>query len=349
MDVAIVNALPPQAATLLKYKFFVILGLTAALWLILGNCRFRVTIAYLFFYPLILLLWRIPKLLFKNWVVLLVFSPGIHSLITGFRMNFIFASFSLVAALAIAVSNDPMLLIVAMVLLALYYCRHVVRKFKMAFQPASVFANLAEVIRKFWNSYKDKILPDQVKVESQLDPNSENYRTKTIENLNSLYMVNSVLLAVAERLKGAAVSRKLDIYFIVSLLYTALLTVVIFAFEYLGLEKAYPGSFNGIKSPGFWDFLSFSFNTIMTASISPIMPKSAVAQVLAHGELVAALLLLVILVFVVLTIIRERFREDVELTIAELKNGADLIEAHIRQQYKLTMLDVELSEVLFLC
>ena len=26
-----------------------------------------------------------------------------------------------------------------------------------------------------------------------------------------------------------------------------------------------------------------------------------------------------------------------------------LIEAHIRQQYKLTMLDVELSEVLFLC
>ena len=165
-----------------------------------------------------------------------------------------------------------MLLIVAMVLLALYYCRHVVRKFKMAFQPASVFANLAEVIRKFWNSYKDKILR-QVKVESQLDPNSENYRTKTIENLNSLYMVNSVLLAVAERLKGAAVSRKLDIYFIVSLLYTALLTVVIFAFEYLGLEKAYPGSFNGIKSPGFWDFLSFSFNTIMTASISPIMPK----------------------------------------------------------------------------
>ena len=74
VDVAIVNALPPQAATLLKYKFLVILGLTAALWLILGNCRFRVTIAYLFFYPLILLLWRIPKLLFKNWVVLLVFS-----------------------------------------------------------------------------------------------------------------------------------------------------------------------------------------------------------------------------------------------------------------------------------
>ena len=151
------------------------------------------------------------------------------------------------------------------------------------------------------------------------------------------------VVAVAERLKRAAVSRKLDIYFIVSLLYTASLTVVTFAFEYLGLEKARPGSFNAINNLGFWDFLGFSFNTIMTASVSPITPKSAVAQAMAHGELVAALLLLVILVFVVLTIIRERFREDVELTITEPKNGADLIEVHIQQQYKLTMPDVELK------
>ena len=44
-----------------------------------------------------------------------------------------------------------------------------------------------------------------------------------------------------------------------------------------------------------------------------------------------------------MTIIRERFREDVDLAITELKNGADLIEAHIQQQYKLTMPDVELK------
>jgi len=59
--------------------------------------------------------------------------------------------------------------------------------------------------------------------------------------------------------------------------------------------------------------------------------------------LIAALLLLVIVVFVVLTCIRERYREDVEITISELKKGAELIEGHIQQQYKLTIFDVELK------
>jgi len=343
VDVAIAKALPPQADMLLKYKIFVILGSTATLWLLLGNRRFLRGVAYIFFYPLVLILWKIPKLLFKNWVVLLVFSPAIHSMVTGFRMNFILASFSVLAGLIVAASTESVSLIAAMTFLALYYCRHVFRKFRMAFQPASVFANLAEAIRKFWNLYKDKTLPDQVRVESLLDPTSDAYRAKTLENLNSLYLVNSLLLAIAEKLKRAAISRRLDIYFIASLLCTVLLTVAIFAFEYFGLEKIHPGSFLSPIKPGFWEFLSFSFNTMMTAGISPITPKSAIAQVMAHSELAAALLLLVILVFVVLTIIRERFREDVELTITELRNGAELIEGHIQQQYKLTIPDVELK------
>jgi hypothetical protein len=341
IDVLAISILPRQAETFLKYKIFFILGLIAALWLFLGNRRFIRGVVYVIFYPVVVLLWKIPKMLFKNWVLLLVFSPAIHSMITNLRMSFILSVGALLAGLAIIQSNKPAILIPAMIFLGLYLCRHGVKKIKMAFHPSSVFTNIADAIRKLWAMYEEKIIPDQVKVESKLDPTSDAYRQKTLENLNSLYLINSVLQGVLFKLKKTGIGRKLDIYFISSLLYAALLTVVIFAFEYLGIEKIQPGSFTGIPTIGFWEMLSFSFNTLMTSGLSPILPKSTMAQIVAHCELITALLLLVILVFVILTIFRERFREDAELAIAELTKGAELIEGHILRQYKLTIADTE--------
>lgn len=343
VDLVVASNLHPAAGYILKYKFFFLLGSTAVLWLVLGNRRFATVVIYVFFYPFVLLLWRVPKVLLKNWIVLLVFSPALHSMVTGFRMNFVVASFAILAGLSIITSKDPIFLLASMLFLAVFYCRHLYRKFRMAFQPASVFANVAGVLRRCWAIYQTKIIPEQVKAEAQLDPTSEAYGAKLIENLNGLYTVNSILLIFAEKLKHAAISRKLDIYFIVSVLSTTLLTVIVFALEYLGLEKYKPGSFSGIPKPGFWDFLGYSFSNLMTAGLSALAPHGVLAQVLSHLQLLAALLLLVILVFVILTSIRERYREDVELAISELKNGACLIEGHIQQQYRLSLVDLELT------
>lgn len=341
VDVAVVRMLPPQAEALLRFKFFVILGIIALLWLILGNRRFFKSVAYVLFFPVVVLLWKIPRLLFTNWVLLLVFSPAIHSLVTSFRMSFIFTVGALLASLAIVLSNSRLALIPAMIFLAFYLCRHGAKKIKMAFQPASVFANIANIIRQLWVSYEQKTLPGQVQIESKLDPSSEAYGEKTLEHLNSLYLVNSIFQGILFKLKQSGVSRKLDIYFISSLLYAALLTVIVFGFQFLALEKIQPGSFGVSPSPGFWDFLGLSFSTLMTAGLSPLVPKSTAALIIAHSELVVALLLLVILVFVILTISREKFREDAEQAIAELKKGAEVLEKHISEHYKLSIEDAE--------
>lgn len=341
VDVALAKALPPQIELVLRFKFFAILGLIALLWLVLGNRRFFRSVAYVLFFPVVILLWKLPKLLFKNWVMLLVFTPAIHSLISNFRMNFILSVSALLAGLVIVVSDSTYALITAMTFMAFYLCRHGAKKIKMAFQPASVFANVANIIRQVWESYEKKTLPGQIQIESKLDPASDAYSQKALEHLKDVYFINGIFQGIVFKLKQSGVSRKLDIYFISSLLYAALLTVVIFAFEFLGLEKIQPGSFGASPSPGYWDFLGLSFSTLMTAGISPLVPKTTAAQIMSHSELVVALLLLVILVFVILTIFREKFREDAEQAITELKKGAEVIENHISAHYKLSIEDAE--------
>src|SRR6266545_2816589 len=185
VDILFVGILPPQANTFLKYKFFVILGVIALLWLTLGNRRFFRTVAYVLYYPIVVLFWKIPKVLSKNWVLLLVFAPAIHSLITNFRMNFILSVGALLSGLVILLSNSPPYLIAAMAFLAFYLCRHCVKKIRMAFQPGSIFANIADIIRQFWVQLQKTTLADQVQVEAKLDPASDAYKHKTLEHLRS--------------------------------------------------------------------------------------------------------------------------------------------------------------------
>jgi hypothetical protein len=136
-------------------------------------------------------------------------------------------------------------------------------------------------------------------------------------------------------------SRKLDLYFVGSLLFTFLLTALVFAVEYLGLERLAPGSFAGVVGPGFLDFIGFSFSTLMTAEVSQLRAYSGVAQVLTYFQLFASLLIIVLLVFIILTSIRERYRDDLNDAVEELGAAEATAAALIEANYELTIEAVE--------
>jgi hypothetical protein len=78
LDLFIIRGFP-VLEPLYPYKFFFFLGLLSVAWVVLRTKRFLKTIGYVLVYPLVLLLWRIPKLLFKNWALLVIFAPAIES------------------------------------------------------------------------------------------------------------------------------------------------------------------------------------------------------------------------------------------------------------------------------
>jgi hypothetical protein len=116
----------------------------------------------------------------------------------------------------------------------------------------------------------------------------------------------------ARKLQEVFDSRKTDLYFLGALLYTFLITLILFAFEYFALYKIQPTSFTGSGTKSFWTFFLFSFNALVHSGFASITPSSNLAFLLTNVELLAGIVIFIILVFVLLTSNRERYRQDLK-------------------------------------
>lgn len=340
VDLLIVNRFSPLQR-LYPYKFFLLIGFTAAVWLTLGTKRTWKTIGYIAVYPLILLLWRIPKQIFKNWALLLVFAPAIESVILTFKWRFILGSFTMLAALGICLSRRPPIVIGCMAVLLLYLSYHYFLRLRVAFRPSSVFADIAPTVEGMWRTSIDTYKANEFKARSGPDAKPDDYPKKHIQNIKDLYLNNLFWAHVAKKLDQAVSSRRTDVYFIVALVYSFVLTVTIFGFEYFALFRLDQSSFRNADQATFWSFLLFSFNAILHAGFAVVVPASGPALVLANLELVAGLIIGLCLVFILLTSSRERYRQDVKDVADKLSSSAKQIERFLENKLRMRLIDAE--------
>lgn len=332
------SARVPGLDSALQFRFLILLGTISVLWLVLGNRRFMLFVGYIVAYPFVIVFWIIPRFLFHNWAVVVAFSPAVHSIVTTFRTSFILSSVAVISSFVICLAPNPPLVVAGMTYLGVYLVVHFVRRFRVAFSPSTVFADVSVVIRQVWSYTKESTM---AKRPEGLDRDSPEYKQKFGQNLLVMYMVSSGLYFLGERLREVINSRKLDLYFLGSLLYTFVLTSIAFSLEYFGLERVLPGSFIGQPDPGLIQFLGFSFSTLMTSDISPLKPASGLAQTGAYIQLFGSLLIIVLLVFVVLTSIRERYRQDLDGVVGELREASDNIGGFLEANYELTVAGAE--------
>jgi hypothetical protein len=221
---------------LYPFKFFLLLGLVAVVWLTLGTKRVFRLFGFIAAYPLVLL-WRVIKHAFKNWALLIVFAPAIESIVLKIKWRFILASFTIISALGICLTSRPPLLVGFMVFLLVYLLYHYILRIRVAFRPVSIFADIAATIegmsRTLTRTYRTK----EFNARSGPDAKPEDYQKKHIQNLKDLYLNNLIYENVAKKLDLAVSSRRTDVYFVVALIYSCVLTVTIFAFEYFALFK----------------------------------------------------------------------------------------------------------------
>jgi hypothetical protein len=341
VDLFFIDRYAPHLSVILQYRFFIIIAFLGLSWLVLGNRHFRNSVAYVLFYPLVVLLWRIPKLTVRNWATAIVFAPAIESLIVTFKWRFIAGSFMMLAALGIATSSQPTILVFGMAMLFFYLAAHYVLRLRMAFQPSSVFVDIGRTMGRIWGEilshFKKMALEDAAK----LDPTSDEFRKKHMQSMGLLFIVNLACTFGAKKLQEVVSSRKTDLYFLGALVYTFVLTVIVFAFEYFALYQIQPASFSSSGVPSFWAFLLFSFNAILTGEFATVRPASTAALLLANLEMLSGVFNLVIFVFVLFTSNRERLRQDMTTAIEQLEEGARQIAGFIEGEYAVSMIEAE--------
>lgn len=315
---------------LLQFKAFIILGLTAILWLVLGKDRFPKAALYMTAYPAILLFWRLPKIVFRRWSLVIIAAPAIYRSATTIRTNFLIYTVAILSALATFVSTNRSILIIAVISLIVFVLVHLLRSLRVAYSEGP-FIRLAGLLSRL-RSQIDKGMFDgtQTAGANAAGPNP------------TLYLMRQLADWFDEKIIAAANSRRYDICLIVGLLYTVSLTCFTFALAYRGLQKIDPSSFSSTEGTSFWAFLNFSVGAVTPGqSFSGIAAVTIFARLVYRIETISFVLIFIILVFIILTAAREAFRHDVEVFSQESRLLAEAIDARISQVYKMTLEELE--------
>lgn len=337
IDIFFLNKINPHWTFLLNYKFFILLGLLIIVWLIIGNKEFYKLLATIIFFPIIFLLWRIPKLFWKSKSWIGVFS-SLGIIITFFnsiKVNLITFALVSTSVLFISVSNNQALLVISISILFLYLVYHYAKKFRYAFKPSNIFTMQSDAINKFWDTIKKNLtLAEDIRA-TEYDNMSISQKEKWSNNLQFLIVLNRILYFITTKVRKFQKSSLNVAYYFLNLFYTVILTVLIFAFQNFALFKINLNSFNTNPKGNFFFFIYYSFNTLFTQSVNDFYPISDSARFLNSFETLFSFMLLAILFFLLTTIVRDKHNEEISTAIISINSKSKELENVINEEYRM--------------
>src|ERR1019366_3510536 len=162
----------------------------------------------------------------KNWSLVLVFSPIIYNSLKGFRLTFSLYSLALLAVAILCFSKETQYLLTSVAFLLLFLVTHLIRRIKDA-SGVSLFVHLNEMTRKVTAAVVNgDIFQDKTAPALQPEPLPRD------TYLTNAYVYHSFADLIYTRISEATHSRMYDFYLFLSLIYTFILTVTVFAFAY---------------------------------------------------------------------------------------------------------------------
>lgn len=335
IDVYVFERYLPSLRWLLNYRFFGLLLIVAAALIGTRWKPFRRFLIYIICYPLIILLWRLPKLFFRNWALTIAFAPAIYDLLRSFRSRFAILTAAALAAICIILSSSSYSLLPSMVVLGAYLVMHLFRSLRKAYK-SSLFEGLGGLVKKLRVSLESE--QQGLWKKEKYEPDTKDYEQQCL----AFYLLNWGLEIFGEKLIKVAKSRKPDLYLMFSWFVTVLLTSLIYALQYWALYKIDMSSFRPDYTFSFWSFLGYSFGKLTPSSLSAVTPMNVAATILSYSELFCALIIFVILVFSVLTAAREKYREDIADFVSELGYLGKYLQNQFYHLYAIAVADVEI-------
>ena len=339
-DTYIINKYFPDLVQALYYKFFLLAAFISILWLYLGRKRFPRFVLYIVLYPIVVLIWKIPKVIFRHWSISIVFAPAVFEFITKFRTYFVFNTLVTLSAIFILTSYNKILLLISMLILATFLVHHLYSSFRKVYQ-STVFSRLQGIISKINNRLSDisffQEMWDSAKNRNEPKNDQEELQTR----LSTLYLAYWCAEFVKEKADHFLQSRRMDLYLIFTWFYTVFITAAIYSLEYFSLYKIIPNSFIVPSKPTYFSFLGFSFGKLVPSGVSAISPENLPALLLCYSELGCTLVIFVILVFTILTAAREKYKEDIYSIVKELTELALIIQDKFTTIFDMALVDAE--------
>ncbi len=299
------------------YCLFVII-----LWYALGNSRFFKNVLYLLFYPIIVFVWKLPKLAFwripkilfvsKSWLLIYAYINSWINHFWEFKYNLLRLAL-LTASLILAFkSNNKIVLYVVFTIILLLLISSLIDKFKIAFQPIRLFRlnlELSNIKEKHTKNATVQFIESFSKMEN-MDPSKEEYEKKHIEKVEQIILVKSMFSFITSRMKDF-LNRKtyIFVFFIKTLFAFINAWLLISILNYISFKVSID-NYTVTSIPTFFDFIYYTFHSMLHGSIPQISPVGVIAKILDILALVTGLLLTGTLLTVFFTVKTEKYKKD---------------------------------------
>lgn len=343
IDVYLLGLVAPHWGWVLNYKFPILLGLIAIAMLATKSLVLGLSTLYVVFFPLVILIWKIPKFVLqqKSWLLAFSIVNGTIAFFYSFRRDFILATFFLISTiLIITTSNFFVLGGAASVLIAISVFAYFMA-FRKALKPSAIFqvyTKLFTSVRSWKSLQLDESLRDLPATkftEKQIE-----LRTSSLENI---VLFNRACLFVSKKLRNYQRSGMNVISYVFGLVFLLVITVVNFGFVNYAIFKVDPHLYQFTYShSSLFAFIYYSAGSMFYAA-NGLVPVGLVSQAVQLLQFFCGVLLIVILITVIVTLRNEKYSFELEQVIATVEKEGRAAEDVLRSDYNYDSIDAAIG------
>jgi hypothetical protein len=288
LDRTLVSSFAPQLAWILDMRWLAVLVVVALLLILFKARTLGVAVAYVAFFPLVCLFWKIPKLLVKRRSKLLLSTMA--GLVTGFvsraRFFVIALAIACLSGTLIISGESPAIIVVGMVaMLVTLLWWLTVTSIDLLHSSAFIRAQEKAIQWIFQFHLVETLVtpeqPDRLELKKWTFEDARKFR----DTAGNAIIARRALLFWAGAVDQYRRGRAALLLNGALVLFLLVLVVIAFAFINYGVWSIDPGQFNAATTPDVWTFIYYSTVAITFGEISALSPESglAVAAKLANG------------------------------------------------------------------
>lgn len=347
IDIFLVDKFSPRYVWLLNFKFFILIGLIAIIWLFTKNKHILLWSLYIFFYPAIVLFWKIPFFVFKqkSWIFAFAVINTVISFFKSLKYNFITTALFLVSLAIIFGFSDEKLLWTAILILLVILSIIYVHRFISVFKPSTIFQVHTKIFSRFRKHVTSSFALDKSLKNLPVASLDQKQLKKWITNLQSSVLCNRICLFTAKKLRDYQNSSLNIASCVLTILLLIALTIFSFSVINLGLFKINSDFFSFYKIPHFFTFFYYSFNNLVFNSIQEITPITTASQTVSMIEYFFALFLVVILVSLLISVKSQKQAEELNEAIKGIEATGTEIERFIKDEYRMKSIEDAMAEL----
>lgn len=342
VDVYVIGKVDPNLQWLIDYKFVVLIVVISLIWLFTRNRDIIFWILFILCYPLILLLWRLPRFIWKrNSLVLgIAVLNLVVSFAKSFKFNLIALSVFLLSVLAIELSVNAYLLYAGIIIQPFLMLILIGRRIVNIFSRSTLFALYTKIVGTVTRDMISNKKP------FALDPEIKALTVAQMDKNQLQQWGNALAIAVLSNKICYFLSSKFDeynksgfnvVFYLFDFLLVALLTVLSFAFVSHGIYRLDPSSYDIHGAPVFFDFLYYSFNSVVGEQPLDMRAATQLARGVHMLQAVFSLFLCGVLVTLLLNVRKQKEADEIESAARSFKSYGDALGTWINNEYKLSV------------